>query len=78
MFIPDPDFYPSRVPDKKTATKERGGENKFVFIPFSVVTYFSKLKIFYPRSQITDQGSKKAQDHKSGTLHPGSATLVIE
>ncbi len=24
MFIPDPDFYPSRIPDPKIATKERG------------------------------------------------------
>jgi hypothetical protein len=24
--IPDPDFYPSRIPDAKTATKERGGK----------------------------------------------------
>jgi hypothetical protein len=24
MFIPDPDFYPSRIPDPKTAAKERG------------------------------------------------------
>jgi hypothetical protein len=24
MFIPDPDFFPSRIPDPKTATKERG------------------------------------------------------
>jgi hypothetical protein len=29
--IPDPDFYPSRIPDPKTATKERG-EKKFVVI----------------------------------------------
>jgi hypothetical protein len=27
--IPDPDFYPSRIPDPKTAIKERG-EKKFV------------------------------------------------
>jgi hypothetical protein len=27
--IPDPDFYPFRIPDPKTATKERGGK-KFV------------------------------------------------
>jgi hypothetical protein len=26
MFIPDPDFYPSRIPDPKTATKERGAK----------------------------------------------------
>jgi hypothetical protein len=33
MFIPDPDFYPSRFPDPKTAIKERGEENKLVAIP---------------------------------------------
>jgi hypothetical protein len=33
MFIPDPDFYPSRIPDPKTATKERG-EKKKVVTPF--------------------------------------------
>ncbi len=58
MFIPDPDFYPSRIPDlgsripdlgsripdPKTATKERG-ENKFVVINFYVATNFKKLQI---------------------------------
>jgi hypothetical protein len=24
MFIPDPDFYPSRIPDPTTAPKEKG------------------------------------------------------
>jgi hypothetical protein len=33
MFIPDPDFYPSRIPDPKIATKERG-EKKFYVIPY--------------------------------------------
>jgi hypothetical protein len=27
--VPDPDFYPFRIPDPKTAAKERG-EKKFV------------------------------------------------
>jgi hypothetical protein len=31
--ILDPDFYPSRIPDPKTATKERKGK-KLVVIPF--------------------------------------------
>jgi hypothetical protein len=31
--IPDPDFYPSRIPDPKTATKEMG-EKIFVIILF--------------------------------------------
>jgi hypothetical protein len=51
MFIPDPDFYPSRIPDlgsripdPKTATKERG-EKKFVVIPLFVATKFTKLEI---------------------------------
>jgi hypothetical protein len=53
MFIriPDPDFYPSRIPDlgsripdPKTATKERG-EKKFIVITFYVATNFTKLHI---------------------------------
>jgi hypothetical protein len=49
MFIPDPDFYPfpdpgSRIPDPKTATKERS-EKKLVVKPFFVTPNFTKLKI---------------------------------
>jgi hypothetical protein len=32
--IPDPDFYPSRIPDPKTATKERG--EKFFWLFFFI------------------------------------------
>jgi len=51
--IPDPDFYPSRIPDpgsripnpgSKTATKERG-EKKIDVITFYVATNFTKLQI---------------------------------
>ncbi len=42
--IPDPDFYPSRIPDPKTATKERG-EKKFFVKNFFVATNFTKCKI---------------------------------
>jgi hypothetical protein len=38
--IPDPDFYPSRIPDPKTAAKERG-EKKLIAIPFFVATNFT-------------------------------------
>jgi len=41
--IPDPDFYSSRIPDPKSATKERS-EKKFV-ITFNVATNFTKLQI---------------------------------
>jgi hypothetical protein len=44
MFIPDPDFYPSRIPDPKIATKERG-EKKNSFHTFFVATDFTKMKI---------------------------------
>jgi hypothetical protein len=42
--IPDPDFYPSRIPDPKTATKERG-EKTFFVKPIYVATKFTKFKI---------------------------------
>jgi hypothetical protein len=49
--IPDPDFNPfwipdpgSRIPDPKTAIKERG-EKILVVKPFFVATNFTKLKI---------------------------------
>jgi hypothetical protein len=42
--IPDHDFYPFRIPNPKTATKERGGK-KFVVKPFFVATNFTKLKV---------------------------------
>jgi hypothetical protein len=44
MFIPDPG---SRIPDPKTATKERG-EKKIVVLPVSyfVATKITKLKIY--------------------------------
>jgi hypothetical protein len=44
MFIPDPDFYPSRIPDPKKASKERG-EKIFFVKHFFVATIFTKCKI---------------------------------
>ncbi len=51
MFIPDPDFYPSRIPnpgsripDPKTGRKERG-EKIFFVKHFVVATNFTKCKI---------------------------------
>ncbi len=38
--VPDPDFYPSRIPDPKTTAKERG-EKKLVVIPFFIATNFT-------------------------------------
>jgi hypothetical protein len=42
--IPDPDFYPSRIPDPKTASKD-WGEKKFVVRLLFVATNFTKLNI---------------------------------
>jgi hypothetical protein len=45
MFIPDTEPIPdpgSRIPDPKTAAKERG-EKKFVVIPFFVATNFTLI-----------------------------------
>jgi hypothetical protein len=43
--IQDPDFYPYRIPDPKTAMKDRG-EKKFVVIPFFGDINFTKLIFF--------------------------------
>jgi hypothetical protein len=63
MFIPDPDVYPSRIPDPKTGTKE-WGEKKFVAIPFFVAINFTKLKIilfFMPKKKNLGRFSKNIE-----------------
>jgi hypothetical protein len=54
MFIPDPDFYPSRIPDLKTATKERGSyffcSHKFQKIEYYFIFEILK-KNFWANSQ---------------------------
>jgi hypothetical protein len=67
MFLPDPDFYPSRIlifthpgsriPDPKTGTKERG-EQKFVVIPFFVATNFTKFYFWNAEEKNLSQFSK--------------------
>jgi hypothetical protein len=42
MFLPDPEFYPFRIPDPKTKTKERG-KKKLVVKRFFGATNFTKL-----------------------------------
>ncbi len=46
MFILDPDFYPSRIPDPKTATKERD-EKKILSNIFLLPHISQNLKLFY-------------------------------
>ncbi len=46
MFIPDPDFYPSRFPDPKTATKERG-EKKICCHNFLCSHKFHKIENYF-------------------------------
>jgi hypothetical protein len=45
MFIPDPDFYPSRIPDPKSVTKERG-EKKFFYHTFFCSHKFHKIEYY--------------------------------
>jgi hypothetical protein len=44
--IPDPDFYPSRIPDPKTATKERG-EKKISCHTFLCSHKFHKIVNYF-------------------------------
>jgi hypothetical protein len=47
--IPDPDFYPSRIPDLgsriQKPQQKRGVKKNFFVIPLYVATNFTKLKI---------------------------------
>jgi hypothetical protein len=45
MFIPDPFFYQSGIPDPTTSTKEEG-ESKLFYL-FFVATNFTKFKIIF-------------------------------
>jgi hypothetical protein len=65
--IPDPDFYPSRIPDPKTVTEERR-ENFQYALKYMVWDPGSGKNLF----RILDPGVKKAPDPGSG-----SATLVV-
>jgi hypothetical protein len=50
MFIPDPDFYPSRISDLESRIKKqerKRGVKKIVVIPFFVALNFTKLLITY-------------------------------
>jgi hypothetical protein len=62
--IPDPDFYPSRIPDlgsripdPKTATKDRG-EKIFFVKPYFVATNFTILYFLYAEEKNLAQFSK--------------------
>jgi hypothetical protein len=75
MFIPDPDFYPSRIPDPTTASKKRG-EGKFLF--YSILLSYQKYGF-----GIRDPGSGKnlfraldPESKRHWIPDPGSATLL--
>jgi hypothetical protein len=46
MFIPDPDYYPSRIPDLGLKNSNKRGE-KFVVIPFLQLQISQNTKLFY-------------------------------
>jgi hypothetical protein len=64
MFIPDPDFYPSRIriSDPKTAAKE-GGEKKYVVIP-RIIQFFTQNT---PSSQKYGFGIRDPEKTYSGS-----------
>jgi hypothetical protein len=45
--IPDPDFYPSRIPDPKTATKDKGEKFCFVKQFFVATNKFHKTEYYF-------------------------------
>jgi hypothetical protein len=69
MFIPDPDFYPSRISDPRSKiSNKREGLKKFVLIPFYVATNFTFLPI---------KLSLSYQKHGFGIRDPGSGKKLF-
>ncbi len=89
MFILDPDFYPSRIPDPKSATKERGGKKFVVIKTYRYRTFYPKICHLSSKKYwfgIRDLGSGKnlfripdpgsgVKRHRIPHLGSGSATL---
>jgi hypothetical protein len=73
MFIPAPDFYPSRIPNPTTATKEEGGKIR-------CPTFLKNMGMGsgIRKKRIPDHGSsrKRAPDPGSGSATPNSATQL--
>ncbi len=57
MFIPDPDFYPSRIPDP-TTPKEEGGKEIVVLFTQKFAIQLSKIWVWDPGSENRDPGSE--------------------
>jgi hypothetical protein len=83
MFIPDPDFYLSRILDPKTETKERG--EKIGCYTFFIATNFTKLNFFFEMlmkkiwpvftellNLLTKNLSPSSQKYGFGIRDPGS------
>jgi hypothetical protein len=68
MFIPDPDFYPFRIPDPKTTIKER--VKKLVVKPFFVAKLFNFLNA---EEKNLGQFSKKY-----GTFYPKNCHQALK
>jgi hypothetical protein len=47
MFIPDPDFYPSRIPDPTTAPKEEEEKKKICPTIFSAINIINLYIILF-------------------------------
>ncbi len=78
--IPDPDFYPSRIPDPKTATKDRGEKNFFcqTMLKKKIWTNFPRIIEVFTQKIVTkpsktwvwDPGSRGQKGTGSRILDP--------
>jgi hypothetical protein len=51
MFLPNPDFYPSRIPNQTTATKEDGERNLLTY-PFVCSQKYHKIVNYFILEQV--------------------------
>ncbi len=87
MFIPDPDFYPSRIPDPNTATKEKGKKIVVTFLcshkfhktenPFSFEMPKKKIWANFQRILSTFYPRNCSQKHGFRIRDPGSGKKLF-
>jgi hypothetical protein len=63
MFIRDPDFYLSRIPDPKTETKERG--EKICCYTFFCSHKFHKIEIYFIFEMLMKKIGQFSQNYRT-------------
>jgi hypothetical protein len=76
--IPDPDFYPSRIPDHGSRIhQQQKRRGKFFVLPFFVANKFTKLLFFKTKNIWVGKPGARENLHRFRILDPGSGSETL-